>query len=92
MRGTDIGDGHRVKFYTSGDDSTPIGLIAFHSNALGALCSGGSVLFDVPANAHAPDDVRWQVISLQPLTLSPSLLCLLCGDHGWIREGAWLRA
>jgi len=34
---------------------------------------------------------RWQVHSWEPLTISPSLLCS-CGDHGFIREGKWVKA
>lgn len=34
----------------------------------------------------------WTVESWEPLTLSPSLLCTACGDHGFIREGKWVRA
>lgn len=33
----------------------------------------------------------WQVGSWDPLTLSPSVLCH-CGDHGWIRDGKWVKA
>lgn len=34
----------------------------------------------------------WQVESWEPLTLSPSLLCTACGDHGFIRQGKWVSA
>ena len=34
----------------------------------------------------------WQVLSWEPLTLNPSLLCLRCGDHGFIRDGKWIPA
>jgi hypothetical protein len=46
----------------------------------------------------------WQVQSFDPLTVSPSLLCKApvyndegtvigeCNDHGFIREGRWVRA
>lgn len=32
---------------------------------------------------------RWRLESLDPLTLSPSLLCRICGTHGFIRSGRW---
>lgn len=32
----------------------------------------------------------WRVESLEPLTLSPSLLCTSCGLHGFVRNGAWV--
>lgn len=89
----DIGGGHQIAYYTVGDeDDTHVGLIDFHHKPDGSPCSGGSVLFDVPQNSHAPGHVRWQLISEDPLTLSPSLLCGLCGDHGWIRDGRWVAA
>lgn len=34
----------------------------------------------------------WEVEQDNPLTLSPSLLCRACGDHGFIRNGRWERA
>lgn len=33
--------------------------------------------------------VTWQVLSWDPLTLDPSILCH-CGDHGHIRQGRWV--
>ena len=34
----------------------------------------------------------WKVEQWEPLTLSPSLLCETCGDHGFIRDGRWVQA
>lgn len=34
----------------------------------------------------------WELVSLEPLTLSPSLLCRVCGHHGFIRDGRWVPA
>lgn len=34
----------------------------------------------------------WDLLSLDPLTLSPSLLCQRCGRHGFIRDGRWVPA
>lgn len=34
----------------------------------------------------------WTVDSPNPLTVSPSLLCTACGDHGFIRQGQWVPA
>lgn len=52
-------------------------------------CMGGITL-DVPA-AEGLSGARWQVQSMAPLTVSPSLLCQ-CGDHGFIRDGKWVPA
>lgn len=35
---------------------------------------------------------RWQVVSWEPLTLDPSILCRGCQMHGWIRAGVWIPA
>jgi hypothetical protein len=35
---------------------------------------------------------RWVVQSEAPLSLSPSVVCILCGDHGWVKEGKWEKA
>jgi hypothetical protein len=35
---------------------------------------------------------KWTVESVDPLTLSPSLLCRACGHHGFIRGGRWVPA
>ena len=32
----------------------------------------------------------WDLLKLEPLTLSPSLLCRACGHHGFIQEGKWV--
>jgi hypothetical protein len=41
-----------------------------------------------------PDDQGWHVDNWDPehLTLSPSLLCMTCGDHGFIRDNRWVLA
>lgn len=38
------------------------------------------------------DAPTWEVVSEDPLTLSPSLLCGQCGHHGFIRNGEWVPA
>ncbi|HSU34345.1 MAG TPA: hypothetical protein VLJ88_01670 [Propionibacteriaceae bacterium] len=89
----DIGGGHEISFYTGEDDAVRIGLLDRHHKPDGTPCNGpGSVPFDVPENANTPDRARWQLVSVEPLTLSPSLLCQLCGDHGFIRDGKWVVA
>lgn len=81
------------------DSRGPIGGIMYHlkDDYPAGYCSGG-ITFDVPYlnpsfRTHADGAARpvWQVQSLDPLTISPSLLCH-CGDHGFIREGKWVRA
>jgi hypothetical protein len=34
----------------------------------------------------------WQVSCWESLSLSPSILCMCCGDHGFIQGGLWAPA
>jgi hypothetical protein len=89
----DIGGGHVVAFYKRhGGDDTIVGLIHHHLKPDNTGCSGGSVLFDIPANEDFPDHAKWTLVSLEPLHLEPSLLCVICGSHGFIRDGLWVPA
>lgn len=102
----DLGDGHWLTFtqwkpdrsipenaerYKNVPDADPIGGILAHTKADGSLCEG-SIWFDVPAVHQVfPERHVWQVECWEPLTLSPSFLCH-CGDHGFIKQGKWVRA
>lgn len=57
----------------------------------GGMCVSAAILSVAPEvlKGGAP---TWDVESWEPLTLSPSLLCRNCGDHGFIREGRWVPA
>ena len=35
---------------------------------------------------------HWTVVTKEPLTVSPSILCWKCGLHGFWREGKWVGA
>lgn len=70
-------------------------LVVRHLTPTGAVCES-AIHPDIPEaslmfGADAPRHV-WRVESWDPLTLSPSLLCRRCGDHGFIREGRWVPA
>lgn len=56
------------------------------------MCTG-FVYFDTPEIARIFTNAAalWQVPSWDPLTLSPSVLCGRCGDHGFVRAGRWER-
>lgn len=69
----------------------PIGLLEWHRCADGRWSPGG-VPFNVPEQRAEDRRPRWTVVSLDPLHLEPSILCGLCGHHGFIRNGAWVPA
>lgn len=72
------------------EDETPTGFIVGHVHDDGAVCEG-LVPFDTPANRREGRNV-WQVHSLDPLHVEPSILRRECGLHGFVREGRWVPA
>lgn len=82
----DLGHGHLAVFTTNQAGAT-IGLIDIHHKPDGAPCEGS-----IGWTEREPESRRWTLISLDPLEVSPSLLCKLCGDHGFIRGGRWIPA
>jgi len=100
----DLGDGHTFQWASWTPDRRlnpdladvadidPCGGIVVHVAPDGSECRG-FVHFDVPGiELLAQGRPVWQVESLDPLTISPSVLCGACGDHGFIRSGRWQRA
>lgn len=102
----DLGDGHRLWFtawspgprelnpqYEGIPPEPRYGAIIAH----GPTCYSGAT-FRTPtfealvARGFGKAEACWRVESWDPLTISPSLLCLTCGDHGFIRAGRWVRA
>lgn len=97
----DLGSGHTLRYlswspdrelnpqYEGIADIERIGAIVDTGNG----CESG-VYFDVPGvrEVIGPDRPVWTMECWDPLTLSPSLLCKLCNDHGHIRNGLWIPA
>jgi hypothetical protein len=88
----DLGHGVELKF-TSWADHDRAGFIESHDRPDGqGRCEGGG-MFDLPGVRDAfPERALWTVESWEPLTLSPSLLCRVCGNHGFVRSGIWVPA
>lgn len=88
----DLGDGHWLKFVEYEGDQRA-GANVPHLNKAGELCNGW-IAFAGGAWANSVEDKIsvWKVECPDPLTLSPSLLCRACGDHGHVRDGKWVRA
>ena len=84
-----IGAGHQIMMRVDPQDRFT-GLIDRHT------CNGGLtdtfVFFDVPWNnrEELAGLERHKVDQWEPLTLSPSLVCVGCGRVGWIRDGQWI--
>jgi hypothetical protein len=67
-----------------------VGIIDNHRKADGTSCSGSVAFLAVDGRP------TWTVQSLDPLDLTPSLLCNPtkggCASHGWYRAGRWVEA
>lgn len=69
-----------------------VGAIVAHKKPDGSPCEG-AIHFDTPRTRRLDSDSPlWQVQSWEPLTISPSVACTECGDHGHIHEGKWVPA
>lgn len=99
----DLGDGHFLMFtsfapdrdlnpqFKDIPDNDRIGGIIRHTKSDGTVCEG-SIWFDCEQTRKVfSSHPRWTVDSWEPLTCRPSFLCH-CGDHGFIRDGKWVRA
>lgn len=82
----DIGHDTYIAYFST-TSVEKAGLIEVHKKPDGELCFG-SVYFE----GTKGDGPKWKVESLEPLTISPSLLCKVCGHHGFIRQGKWVPA
>lgn len=74
-------------------DIEKFGAVITHTKPDGEECFHG-IIFECPEARRVCRDrqAMWDVECWDPLTVSPSLLCLTCGDHGFIREGKWVPA
>jgi hypothetical protein len=101
---TDLGSDHSIQIAVWDPDLNLNPGLAVHFGQLPAKVSGivthklpdgsecqGSITFDVPLARLFFKGPFWTVESWDPLTLSPSLRCH-CGDHGFIRNGEWVKA
>lgn len=89
----DIGHGHAIQFVSfDGDEHAAINDYLHRKD--GTPCSGF-----IPFAGHKWEEAFpqsaievWDVQSLDPLTITPSVLCRTCGDHGHITNGKWVPA
>lgn len=77
-------------------DVEKFGAVIEHQTPKGEVCRHGITFDGVVARQVEKEEGLWVVESWAPLTVSPSLFCNPvaggCGDHGFIREGKWVKA
>lgn len=79
--------GHGVTVQERRMDGVLAGLGYNHPNPDGTVCKDYIPVKSDPSDIHG-----WDLVSEVPLTVSPSLLCRVCGHHGFIRDGRWVPA
>lgn len=62
------------------------GIMEIHKRPDGSWCRGS---VDFKNRGLKNDGGTWTVICEEPLTLSPSIRCRSCKEHGWIEGGRW---
>lgn len=89
-----------TSYWPRRDDTVLVGIIEYHRTPDNQAC-GGIVSFLHEEHDHRhpgqpidhPERPVWKVISLDPLTITPSVLCpdkFGCGGtHGFIVDGKW---
>jgi hypothetical protein len=68
-----------------------VGYQEHHPRPDNGLPCGGFIWIDASSEAHVDGPV-WKVEQRDPLTLSPSVKCRSCGNHGFVRNGKWVPA
>jgi hypothetical protein len=85
---TDLGHGVRVRLVDYGEHGVEKDIdVEYWHPCSGQRAADGELASWVPCKPG-----HWTLVSREPLTLSPSLLCRLCGHHGFIRDGKWVPA
>ena len=88
----ELGHGVTLQF-TSWGEHERAGYLQEHDRPDGGGRCGSGGLFDLPGiREHFPERAVWTVESFDPLSLSPSMLCRACGNHGFVRGGRWVPA
>lgn len=89
-----LDDDHAVTWTVAHSDRQINGGLLWHrvpENSLSATpgwCVGGFCTRQEGNTAGVP---IWDLESIDPITLSPSILCG-CGHHGFIKNGKWVQA
>jgi hypothetical protein len=86
-----LDDDNAIRFVIQDNETTPYGASWFHRDKRepNHVCVGGFQWRRPNATASG---AIWTLESLEPLTIAPSLLCMTCGAHGFIRDGKWVPA
>ena len=75
------------------DTSDPEGPLVWWFHDCTAYLGENGAPIPVRARARLPiSPPGWSLVSSEPLTISPSILCNRCQVHGFITDGVWVTA
>lgn len=83
-----LDDAHAIQFMTREGETKPSEALFCHRDKRNPdeWCIGGF-------QWRSPNPAaNWTLVSLSPLHVEPSIHCLTCGEHGWVRDGKWIQA
>lgn len=90
----DIGSGHAIEFVEY--EGATAGINEYHLKADGAWCRGWVPFIGTPWSKEFEGNPEWQGWNVlawaEILTLTPSIKCRACGNHGHITNGKWVPA
>ena len=89
----DLGNGHRIIF-TQYKGEKRVGADLIHPPVEDKCGGVGWIAFEGRSWANSFKGViaTWNIETEEPITISPSILCRSCGDHGFVRNGKWVIA
>lgn len=86
-----IGDDVSIRFYAQDGVDGNAGIVLIHKRPDDATpCEGAIPFLRVDDTGRVIDG--WTVVTEDPLTLIPSVICNACGIHGFIHSGQWVPA
>lgn len=76
-----IGGSRKARFIL--EENEIIGLVETHENTIDGYTCGCTIWF-----GDGPQD--WELLSVNPLVVWPSIICENCNSHGFIIEDEWV--
>lgn len=86
-----LGSDHYGKWYAYKGVSKA-GMLILHKKGPGPVNSTHAAYPDSEYCLGSVEFPGWTLESEDPVTISPSVWCWACGDHGFVREGKWVPA
>ena len=88
-----LDENNALEFVRWKDDTESYLAMWWHrANTETGWCAGSFAWRNPSSEDFRAESALWTLLSWSPLTVAPSLLCLDCKAHGFIRDGKWVPA